>query len=103
MKNIFEGIPDRLEEELFELVQAGERVRIERILSKGHSSPESGWYDQERNEWVLVLRGEAVLSFENQKPIRLKEGDFLNIPSHTRHKVDWTDPDRETIWLAVHY
>lgn len=103
MKNVFESIPDRLEEEIFEQIPTGKLIRIERILSKGHSSPDSGWYDQDWNEWVLVLKGEAVLCFEDRMPVRLKEGDFIDIPSHMRHKVSWTDPDRTTIWLAVHY
>ena len=103
MNNIFEEIPTDLRQEVFQQIQTGEHVTIERILSKGHSSPASGWYDQERHEWVLVLQGEAELSFENRPPVHLKAGDFINIPSHTRHRVDWTAADRETIWLAVHY
>jgi len=103
MNNIFEEIPGNLEQECFQLLQTGDQVKIERIISKGQSSPESGWYDQNWNEWVLVLKGEAELYFEDKNPVRLKEGDFINIPSHTRHKVAWTAPEKETIWLAVHY
>ena len=102
-QNIFEMIPHNLEEEVFEQLINGEHVKIERIISKGHKSPESGWYDQEENEWVLLLKGEARVSFEDQPSVRLHEGDFINIPSHKKHKVDWTDPDSETIWLAVRY
>jgi len=103
LKNIFESIPDNLDEELFELLVQSENVKIERIISKGHRSPESGWYDQERNEWVIVLKGEAIISFENEIDINLKAGTHINIPAHKRHKVSWTDPKTETIWLAVHY
>jgi cupin 2 domain-containing protein len=103
MKNIFEAIPDRLEDEFFQQIQAGENIRIERIVSLGHRSPQTGWYDQDQNEWVLVLKGAAVLSFDDGIPVHLDEGDFINIPSHTRHRVDWTDPHRKTVWLAVHY
>jgi cupin 2 domain-containing protein len=78
-------------------------VRIERIVSRGHSSPETGWYDQEQNEWVVVLRGAASVVFEDGRSIDLKEGDFLDIPAHSRHRVDWTDPKAATVWLAVHY
>jgi len=101
--NIFEAIPDDLKEERFETLINSRHVRIERIVSKGHTSPESGWYDQKEHEWVMVLRGEAVLSFKDQPSVHLRAGDFINIPSHRKHKVDWTAPDRETIWLAVHY
>ncbi len=81
----------------------GDGIRIERIISKGHSSPQSGWYDQDKNEWVLLLKGEAVLLFADESSANLKSGDFINIPAHKKHKVEWTDPDTETIWLAVHY
>lgn len=101
--NIFSSLPDDLDNEVFETLLNSSPVKIERIVSKGHKSPESGWYDQEQNEWVMVLRGEAVLAFDDRTSVRLREGDFLNIPSHKKHRVEWTAPDRETIWLAVHY
>ncbi len=102
-QNIFSSIPCNLEHEIFQSLIKNNTVTIERIISKGQSSPDSSWYDQEKNEWVIILKGSAVLSFENQSPIQLNEGDFINIPSHTKHRVAWTDPDNETIWLAVHY
>ena len=102
-QNIFSNIPHNSEKELFESLIKHDAVMIERIISQGQKSPASGWHDQEKNEWVLVLKGKAVLSFEDQSSIQLNEGDFINIPSHKKHKVAWTDPDNETIWLAVHY
>ncbi len=102
-KNIFESIPDNLDEEIFEQILQSENIKIERIISKGHRSPDSGWYDEEQNEWVIVLKGEAIISFENGIDINLKAGSHINIPAHKRHKVSWTDPKTETIWLAVHY
>lgn len=102
--NLFENIPDAIPEEIFEDIVKAEGVRIERIVSKGHSSPETGWYDQEENEWVLVLQGEAVLRFEDgDETVRLSAGMHVNIPAHVKHQVEWTAPDRETIWLAVFY
>ncbi len=101
--NIFEHIPDEISNELFENIVSAENIRIERIVSKGHDSPESGWYDQDEHEWVIVLKGEAEIQFENQTTVRLASGSHLNIPAHMRHKVSWTDPDTETIWLAVYY
>ena len=77
MKNIFEAIPDRLEDEFFQQIQAGENIRIERIVSLGHRSPQTGWYDQDQNEWVLVLKGAAVLSFDGG--IRLRALDRCRI------------------------
>ena len=90
------------EEQFSELVR-GNNVRVERIVSKGHSSPASGWYDQAENEWVAVLKGAAKIAFESGDEVHLIAGNHLTIPAHTKHKVTWTTPDIETIWLAVHY
>lgn len=103
MNNIFDAIPENIDTEIFELLAKSETTRIERIISKGHKSPDSGWYDQEKNEWVLVLRGEAILLFEDGTSVKMKAGDYINIPAHKKHKVEWTDPKIETVWLAVHY
>jgi len=101
--NIFEQIPANLEEEVFEILVQANQLKIERIVSKGHTSPEVGWYDQEQNEWVMVLRGEATVAFENEKPVHLKEGSYIDIAAHKKHKVVKTHKEKETIWLAVHY
>jgi cupin 2 domain-containing protein len=103
MNNIFDAVPADLQKEVFQLLVENNDIRIERIISKGHQSPESGWYDQDKNEWVLVLRGEAILLFADETSVRLKTGDFINIAAHKKHRVEWTTPDVETIWLAVHY
>jgi len=103
MGNLFEKIPDANGGELFSELVRGDNVRIERIVSKGHASPEFGWYDQQEHEWVVVLKGEAKVSFENGREIHLATGDYINIPAREKHKVDWTTPDTETIWLAVFY
>jgi cupin 2 domain-containing protein len=101
--NLFEHIPEKISEELFSKLVQTDNVRIVRIASKGHSSPASGWYDQAENEWVAVLKGEARIAFENGEEVHLTTGCHLTIPAHTKHKVTWTTPDTETIWLAVHY
>ncbi len=103
MKNIFFRIPDNIEEEIVEDLLKHENVRIERILSKGQSSPAESWYDQEEHEWVIVLDGCGIISFEDGKEFKLSKGDYLNIPAHVKHKVKWTDPDKVTIWLAIFY
>ncbi|AXY42654.1 cupin domain-containing protein [Halomonas alkalicola] len=103
MANLFQGIPDRLPEERFEELVRGDSVTVERIVSRGHTSPETGWYDQPRHEWVLVLRGRGVVAFEDGEEVSLGPGDHLLISAHRRHRVAWTDPDEATVWLAVHY
>jgi cupin 2 domain-containing protein len=104
MGSLFEDIPDELPQELFETICSTDSVTIERIVSKGHASPEGFWYDQVRNEFVLVVQGSAGLKIGGEDDIVvLKAGDYLNIGSHVRHRIEWTDPACETIWLAVHY
>jgi len=104
MKNLFTDIPTDLRDELIEPLLESSGFRIERIVSKGHSSPKGFWYDQDDNEWVILLRGEAILHFEQDGgSITLKPGDSIHIDAHRRHRVEWTDPEQETIWLAVHY
>jgi cupin 2 domain-containing protein len=101
---LFGGIPADLPQELFETIGSAGRVRIERIVSRGHASPEGFWYDQEEHEFVLIVKGSAGLKIKERKDVLvLKTGDYLNIPAHVRHRVEWTDPTGDTIWLAVHY
>ena len=101
--NIFASIPQRLDQELVEILHENKDVCIERIISKGHTSPDTGWYDQPKNEWVMVLKGEAVIAFQDEPEIRLAAGSYIDIAAHKKHRVSWTDPNNETIWLAVHY
>lgn len=103
MKNIFDAIPENINEEIFESLADNKHVQIERIISRGHTSPDTGWYDQDKDEWVLLVKGEAVLSFADESTVKLKPGDYINITAHQKHKVTWTAPDTETVWLAVHY
>ncbi|MDZ7620230.1 MAG: cupin domain-containing protein [Patescibacteria group bacterium] len=104
MQNAYCDIPGDLPEELMQTVLQADSVRIERIVSRGHASPEGFWYDQQQGEWVMVLAGAARLRFENDaKALEMHPGDFVNIPAHRRHRVEWTTPDEPTVWLAVHY
>jgi len=103
MSNIFDNIPLDLSDEVFENIIAKQPVKIERIISKGHSSPSSGWYEQPQQEWVLLLKGAAIIDFDHQPAVHLKEGDYLTINAHQKHKVSWTPPNIETIWLAIHF
>ena len=103
-KNIFAGTPERLADERIDPIVSADGLRIERIISTGQASPPGFWYDQDWNEWVMVLSGSAGLLFEGEaEPRVLGPGNFVNIPAHARHRVEWTDPAQPTVWLAVHY
>jgi cupin 2 domain-containing protein len=102
--NVYAGIPGEIAEELTEVISTGKGVRIERIVSRGHASPEDFWFDQDENEWVILLKGAARLRFAGQdKSLELTPGDYIHILAHARHRVEWTDPDEETVWLAVFF
>jgi len=101
--NFFEAIPADLSEEVFDRIIESDSVKIERIVSLGHTSPASGWYDQGQHEWVIVLKGEAKIEIQDEGEQHLVPGSHLQIPAHQKHRVTWTKPDTETIWLAVHY
>jgi len=100
--NLFADIPVANFEELHETLHSHGKCRIERIVSCGQASPPGFWYDQAEEEWVVVLQGAARLMCDDRM-VDLKPGDFLHIPAHQRHRVEWTTPDEPTIWLAVFY
>ncbi|WP_437190751.1 cupin domain-containing protein [Planctomicrobium sp. SH527] len=102
--NLFEGVPTSLTvEQVDQLLQSG-RTRIERIVSTGQASPDGFWYDQEEEEWVMVLKGSAKIQFQkDQRVVTMHEGDSIFIPAHCLHRVDWTSPDEPTIWLAIFF
>lgn len=102
--NLYRDIPAELPEEFIEVLGETGAFRLERIVSRGHASAPDQWYDQARSEWVVLLQGAARLRIEGQaEPINFCPGDALTLPAHTRHRVEWTDPDQETVWLALHY
>jgi cupin 2 domain-containing protein len=102
--NLYEDVPERLaQEQVLELL-AAEGLRIERIVSTGQASPAGFWYEQERAEWVVLLRGSALLKFADEPDARkLGPGDYVYIPAGARHRVEWTDEAQPTVWLAIHY
>ena len=100
--NLFTDLPANLPDELITTLLKAANIRIERIVSHGHASPEGFWYDQDEHEWVIVLQGAARLQFEDNV-LELNPGDFVNLPAHNKHRVEWTTPDEPTIWLAVFY
>ena len=93
--------PESGGETIAELLVAG-AARVERVVSRGASSPDGSWYDQDADEFVLLVEGEAVLAFPDASERRMRAGDWAVLPAHCRHRVAWTAPDRDTIWLAVH-
>lgn len=99
--NLLYPLPGTLGEEVFSEILRHESVRIERIVSDGHASPEGFWYDQPEHEWVLLLEGKAGIEFADGQQLDLSRGDTLNLPAHTRHRVLYTA--RPTIWLAIFY
>ena len=101
--NLFAGISSGLPGEVVEEILRAESFRIERIVSRGHASPEGFWYDQQTEEWVLLVSGSATLGFDDGRKVDLKPGDHLFIPRYFRHRVVRTDPIQETVWLAVHW
>jgi len=102
--NMFGTPSDPQPSEITEVLLDTTSLRMERIISMGHTTPENEWYDQESHEWVLLLRGKASIQFEDPaETIQFGPGDFVNIPAHRRHRVNWTDPNEPTIWLAVFY
>jgi cupin 2 domain-containing protein len=104
IKNIFSDIPEQTPKEILETIIKSDQVKIERIISRGQATTDGDWYNQNQNEWVLILKGNAGLLFEDSEEIVImKTGDYINIPAHKKHRVEWTDPKEETIWLAVHY
>jgi cupin 2 domain-containing protein len=102
--NLFADLPAGLADELVDVLARSRDARVERIVSLGHVTPAGQWYDQATHEWVVLLRGAAVLRFDDEpEPRRLTPGDWVDIPARRRHRVEWTTPDEPTVWLALHY
>jgi cupin 2 domain-containing protein len=102
--NLFADLPARSDAELTTILAARPGARVERIVSTGQASPAGFWHDQDWAEWVIVLEGAAGLLVEGEeRPRILRPGDYVELPAHARHRVEWTDPDRPTVWLAVHW
>lgn len=101
--NFFEDIPENNPEEIIEILQSDTNVRIERILSYGQASPENFWYEQEENEWVMLLEGCAELEFETEDIVTLNKGDYVYIPAFKKHRVKSTSQTETTIWLAFFF
>ena len=103
-KNIFSDIPLDFKEEFIEPLVKDSNVKIARIVSRGHRSARDFWYNQDVNEFVLVLEGEAKLKFKDEKKIaHMRKGDYMIIPVHKEHRIQWTSKNEDTLWLTVHF
>jgi len=101
--NLFESVAARIEKEEVSVLAAAGGAIVERIVSTGQATPAGVWLEQNWTEWVALLTGSAGLMFEGEeKPRVLAPGDHVTIPPGARHRVDWTDADEPTVWLAVH-
>ncbi len=104
LHNVFAGIPAELPQEFIEVLLKTPGFHLERIVSSGQATPPGEWYDQETHEWVVLLKGAAGLLFEGETEVLvLRPGDYLLIPAHCRHRVEWTEAGQKTVWLALHY
>lgn len=101
--NIFINTEGHFSDEIFEEILNHKNFKIERIISSGQTSPDGFWYDQDQNEWVILMQGEAVISFKNESKKRLIAGDYILIPAHKKHRVEYTSTEKKTIWLAIHF
>lgn len=100
--NLFDLPTGEWRDEIFEILHQSAHVRIERILSRGHRTPPGEFYDQERDEWVVLLQGQARIDFDDGSARQLESGDHLLIPKHVRHRVGHTSTEPPCVWLAVH-
>lgn len=103
MNNIFDNIPNQINNEIFDVLLQQHDFTIERIVSFGSESLSHDWFDQDTNEWVLVIQGYGILEFEDGTTNIMKAGDFEFIPAHIKHKVIEVDENQPTIWLAIHF
>ncbi|MDN0075304.1 cupin domain-containing protein [Crenobacter sp. SG2303] len=102
--NLFAHMEAHTGQEQLDTLLSRPGLKIERIVSTGQASPPGFWYEQEQGEWLVLLAGEAKLVFEDEaSPRDLLPGDFVDIPPKCRHRVEWTDPEVATVWLAVYY
>ena len=102
MKNLYQ-IPEDADrsKECFETILTGSGgLLVERIISHGQTTPKDSWYDQPRDEWVMVLEGSARLAFDDGREAALSRGDQLFIPKQARHRV--VSASSPCLWLAIH-
>lgn len=102
--NIFSKLPYFMQDEISETLLKTKDFKLERIVSSGQATPPGKWYDQDTNEWVILLSGSAGLLMEGETDIcAMHPGDYIHIRAYQRHRVEWTDAKQKTVWLVLHY
>ena len=102
LRNLLTSLPAARDAEVSETLITAHGIRLQGIISFGQVSPEGFWYDQKEAEWVMLLTGRARLVIAGEAEERvLGPGDAVYLPAHCRHRVEWTDPDHPTVWLAL--
>jgi cupin 2 domain-containing protein len=101
--NLFQLPHPQSEAEVFTPLLETPHLRVERIVSSGQTTPPGEWYDQVEAEWVVVLQGEATLTYDDGRTLTMATGDYVLIPPHTRHRVDYTSSEPPCLWLAIHW
>lgn len=103
MFNIYDLNSITSSNEHFDELVKQDNLLIERIVSTGQTTPIGEWYEQDKNEWVSLIQGNAILEYEDGKKIHLQKGDSLLIPKLQKHRVAFTSNEPPCIWLAVHF
>ncbi len=102
--NLLANLPFDTREEVFSPLLERPGLKIERIVSNGQASPPGFWYDSPQAEWVVLLAGSAAIRVDGDDEVHVMlPGAWLYLPAHCRHRVEWTDPQQPTVWLAVHH
>src|SRR4030095_13514991 len=99
-QNVFAKRSQRIDHEDFLTLFETSSTKDERIISHSHSSPPGFWYDQNWDEWVIVMRGSATLEFEGNALVELKQGDYVTIAKHVKHRVANTAPENGVVRAA---
>ena len=103
IKNFYSGFKTNPLLENYIDILNGNKFRLEKIISKGYKTPNAKWLSESVDEFVLLLKGKAEILFETGQIVELKEGDYLIIPSNTKHKVIKTSIRPLCYWLTIHF
>jgi cupin 2 domain-containing protein len=101
--NILKNLPPDSTQEVSQILLQNSIIKIERIISHGEVTSKDFWYDQAEDEFVILASGSAIIEYEDHRTVTLQTGDYLYIPSHQKHRVQYTDTSCDTIWLALFF